>query len=242
MEFHKLVGVEKFYIYDNESTDNIKEVLEPYIESGEVVYKYFPGQRMQFPAYNDSIMLNRYKTKYMAFIDLDEFIVPVEHNTILEVIEELQAQNKKKLAAIGITWLIHGFNGHYKKQNGLLTEIFPKCSFSSPSNHTVKSIVNPRSVLKVYNPHFMLHTLGSKVINTGGKNMHGPYTEPHFEKIRVNHYYTKSYEEYLQRMKKGKADGNTSAKLLDYSPNYCSTDEDEAIKKYLPKLKEKCGL
>ena len=32
IEFYKLVGVEKFYIYDNDSTDNTKEVLKPYIE------------------------------------------------------------------------------------------------------------------------------------------------------------------------------------------------------------------
>ena len=90
LEFHKLVGVERFYIYDNESTDNIKEVLQPYIEKGEVVYKYFPGEKMQFAAYNDSIKVNRYNTKYMAFIDLDEFIVPVEHNSILDFINDLQ--------------------------------------------------------------------------------------------------------------------------------------------------------
>ncbi|MDR0796472.1 MAG: glycosyltransferase family 92 protein, partial [Tannerella sp.] len=34
IEWHQKIGVEKFYIYDNESGDHTKEVLEPYIESG----------------------------------------------------------------------------------------------------------------------------------------------------------------------------------------------------------------
>jgi hypothetical protein len=29
LEYHRLVGVEKFYIYDNESDDDTKEVLAP---------------------------------------------------------------------------------------------------------------------------------------------------------------------------------------------------------------------
>ena len=239
LEFHKLVGVERFYIYDNESTDNIKEVLQPYIEKGEVVYKYFPGEKMQFAAYNDSINVNRYNTKYMAFIDLDEFIVPVEHNSILDFINDMQSKSTRKIAAIGMSWLIHGFNAHKEKQEGLLTELYPKCEYDSVASETVKSIVNPRSILKIYNPHYALHVIGSKIVNSQGKPMHGPYTKPSHNKIRVNHYYTKSYEEHIARINKGKADGNTSSKVLEYQPDLYSVDIDEPILKYLTKLKEK---
>jgi len=39
IEFHRLVGVERFYLYDNFSEDNHREVLAPYIESGIVVLR-----------------------------------------------------------------------------------------------------------------------------------------------------------------------------------------------------------
>ena len=87
IEFHRLVGVEKFFIYDNESTDNLKEVLKPYIESGIVEYTYFPGRCRQFPAYRDSIARNANRVKFMEIIDCDEFITPIKHNTIPEFIE-----------------------------------------------------------------------------------------------------------------------------------------------------------
>ena len=53
LDFHILVGVTKFYLYDNESTDETKEILKPYIKSGIVEYNYWPGKAMQMAAYFD---------------------------------------------------------------------------------------------------------------------------------------------------------------------------------------------
>ncbi len=36
IEFHKLVGVQHFYLYNDHSEDNYLQVLEPYIKNGEV--------------------------------------------------------------------------------------------------------------------------------------------------------------------------------------------------------------
>lgn len=38
VRYHLLVGAGIIYIYDNESTDNTRQILEPYINSGKVVY------------------------------------------------------------------------------------------------------------------------------------------------------------------------------------------------------------
>ena len=74
LDWHIGQGVEKFYIYDNESTDCTREVLAPYIESGIVEYIYYPGYRRQIAAYDDCIDRHRFDTRWLAFIDLDEFI------------------------------------------------------------------------------------------------------------------------------------------------------------------------
>ena len=44
LEFHRLVGVERFYLYDNESEDDHLEVLAPYIEEGIVEVHEWPGR------------------------------------------------------------------------------------------------------------------------------------------------------------------------------------------------------
>src|SRR5919198_6692821 len=42
IEFHRLVGVERFFLYDNESTDDHEEVLAPYVERGIVEVQPWP--------------------------------------------------------------------------------------------------------------------------------------------------------------------------------------------------------
>ncbi|MDR0319707.1 MAG: glycosyltransferase family 92 protein [Rickettsiales bacterium] len=76
IEFHKMMGVEKFYIYDNESTDDTKEILAPYIKSGLVEYTWWPGIKQQTKAYKDAIAKYKFDTQWLAIIDLDEFLVP----------------------------------------------------------------------------------------------------------------------------------------------------------------------
>ena len=74
LDFHIKQGVSKFIIYDNESTDNFREVLSPYIESGRVIYSVIRNKRRQLDAYNIALHDYGHKFKYMGFIDADEFV------------------------------------------------------------------------------------------------------------------------------------------------------------------------
>ena len=255
IEFHRLVGVEKFFIYDNESTDNLKEVLKPYIESGIVEYTYFPGRCRQFPAYRDSIARNANRVKFMAIIDCDEFITPIKHNTIPEFIEYLEQKIKHKIDAVGINWIMHGYNGHYDKQEGLVCENYSKCDLNKDSNRHIKSIVRLRSVISNTHPHFCIHKLFSKIVNTKGEEMYGPFTEPHLDEIVIHHYYTKSFEETKSKMQKGFADqtnkrqisafmppAKEQPKKLEFVPDFLSVDEDHSMDRFIPLLKEKLGI
>ena len=80
LDFHIKQGVSNFIIYDNESTDNFREVLSPYIKAGIVIYNVIRGKSRQFDAYNMAMHKYRSKFKYMGFIDADEFVF-VRNNT-----------------------------------------------------------------------------------------------------------------------------------------------------------------
>lgn len=115
IEYHKIVGVERFYFYDNESDDNTKDILQPYIKDGTVVYHFLPNNpitklKNQDSAYNDSIFKYRDRTKWMAFIDIDEFIVPVEKNTIPEFLSDYE-----QYPGVVINWMCFDSNGHENK-------------------------------------------------------------------------------------------------------------------------------
>lgn len=76
IEYHKLMGFTKFYFYDNESEDDTKSILQPYIENRLVEYVFIPGKARQLDAYNDAIRRHKSECHWMAFLDMDEYLMP----------------------------------------------------------------------------------------------------------------------------------------------------------------------
>ncbi|MCE2121787.1 glycosyltransferase [Streptococcus thermophilus] len=74
LRYHIVAGVQKFFLYDNDSSDNTREILEKYIRAGYVELIPYPGAAKQLPAYNDALAKHRYDCRYIAFIDADEFL------------------------------------------------------------------------------------------------------------------------------------------------------------------------
>ncbi|WP_290171586.1 glycosyltransferase family 92 protein, partial [Duncaniella muris] len=139
LDWHISQGVEKFYIYDNESTDCTREVLRPYIESGVVEYCYYPGYRRQIAAYDDCMDRHRFDTRWLAFIDLDEFIVPIADSSIPEFLKRFEDS-----PAVEINWLIYGSGGAEKKSTDPVMQRFRHHSLPGHRlNRHVKSIVDP---------------------------------------------------------------------------------------------------
>jgi hypothetical protein len=65
-------------VYDNDSTDNLKQALEPFIQDNLVEYNTIEGDTIQFRAYN---LANEYakeqKIDWMLFVDIDEYLTLV---------------------------------------------------------------------------------------------------------------------------------------------------------------------
>lgn len=209
LAYHKLMGVEKVFLYDNDNMDNMRELLGPYIMDGYVVYNEMHGKRKQFEAYNDA--LNRYGrfTKYIAFIDCDEFMMPVDSDKgLLEIIESAFAKDENA-GGLGINWCIYGSSGYKTKPvGGLVLENFRHHSLvSHDRNFTIKTIVKPSCVVRFTHPHYPEYKQGCYGINSEGKII--PYwcnEISEYTGIRLNHYYCKSWEEYVKRCALGRAD------------------------------------
>lgn len=73
LAFHKVMGIDHVFLYDNDSIDQTKEVVQPYIDCGFVTYNLIPGEKRQFDAYNHALKEYGQLCKYMAVIDADEF-------------------------------------------------------------------------------------------------------------------------------------------------------------------------
>jgi hypothetical protein len=253
LEYHKIVGVDKFIIYDNNSTDNVKEFLQPYIDTGVVDYIFYPKTQADFErknkkveywefqayAYNDAIKKYKNKSKWIGFIDIDEFIVPVKKDNIIDVINEVRKEvfRGKVFVGLAINWVTYGFSGHREKPKGLIIENFTK---HDGICEEIKSIVNPRTVIQ-YQVHAALHFFKINIINERGYKAYIPnVSQAGIERIRINHYYTKSYEEYAEKIIKGRKGWPKATKynLPEFDPDYLSHNEDITIKRFVPLLKQ----
>ena len=221
IEWHRKMGVEKFYIYDNESTDCTKEVLEPYIKSGIVQYHYWPGYRMQLAAYDHCIETYRLEMRWLAVIDLDEFIVPVKDKNVPDFLRPLEY-----FASIEINWLIYGSGGAQKHEPGDVMERF-KCH-SLPEhklNTHVKSIIDPRRVCTMTGCHEAARISGKAADSHGCPSTKGFRDRtPLQDVIRINHYAVKSYEEFLEKQNRGRASGTQRTVKSDYFDKYDLND------------------
>ena len=203
LNYHLLAGVDHFFIYDNESPDNQREVLQPYIDAGIVTYTFFPGTSPQFPAYDDAVNRFKFLCRYMAFIDGDEFILPKSKSTITEVVDEI-LDGKPNVGSLGLNWHMFGSSG--QKNADYTRDVTERFVYRAPSDFVsmIKDIVNPRRINYFENPHYMLHYDGFYTINEDGVIVNGGNNKPSTDKkIVINHYVTKSYEEYMNKNKRG---------------------------------------
>lgn len=223
IEWHLRQGVEKFYIYDNESTDETKQVLEPYIKSGIVEYTYFPGSKRQLPAYDDCFERHRLDSRWIAIIDLDEFIVPMQDKSIPDFLHRMEGA-----AVVEINWLCYGSGGQKEKTSGNVMDRFRKHSLPTHKLNThVKSIADPRRVCTMIGCHEAARISGNAVDSHGNILKKGfRDREPQQDVIRINHYAVKSYEEFLAKRARGRARIN-SLRDMNYFGQYDLNDIEE---------------
>ena len=216
LDYHLLAGVEHFYLYNNNSSDDYKEVLAPYIEKNLVTLTDRPGKMMQYPAYNDALEKFRFECRYMAFIDLDEFIFPKTNQSIVEVVDEILS-GKVNAAGLGINWQCFGSNGQEKADYS--RGVLERFTLRAPSdwffinedgdkvgNIHIKTIANPRFVRYIFHPHFAYYFNEKFAVNSDGKRVNLCDNKPILsDKIVINHYYTKSPEEFLIKIGRGSA-------------------------------------
>ncbi len=219
LDYHLLAGVEHFYIYDNESPDNLKEILQPYINAGIVTYKLYPGKARQYEAYNEAVQDYKFLCRYMAFIDADEFIFPQENKSIVEVVDEVLAD---KPNAGGLAANIYYFGSNFQEKADYSRGVLERFTRRAPTDWTpligaqqnipggtahVSTITNPRRVNFFFNPHFAVYLEGFHAVNeNGGIVPSFSNNPPTVNKIAMNHYSVKSFEEWQAKVKRGTAD------------------------------------
>lgn len=192
LDYHIKQGVEKFYLYDNESQDDVREVTKDY----DCIHWYkTQGYCQQNVSYNHMILTHGAETEWCAFIDIDEFLVSTKHEKFVDSIKHYDDQI---IAGIAVHWLLFGSNGQEEYSPEPVTQRFTRRA--AEANNHVKSVMRMSMTLCAgTDPHSFI--ANGPIIDESFNEMPRHYaTKPGTANIlRVNHYYTKSRAEHKKR-------------------------------------------
>lgn len=206
VEFHRLVGVERFFLYDNRSVDEHREVLAPYVAEGVVTIRPWPEWPAQIQAYDDCVKRHAPDSRWIAFIDLDEFLFSPQGTPLPQILREFE-----EFPAVGVNWAVFGSSGHRTTPPGLVIESYLRRTDDPGINRHIKSIVNPRRVRAFCVPHFFMYDEGLAVDERRRPITGPPFSHTDgvsFERLRLNHYALKSEEEFRLKLARGPADSS----------------------------------
>ncbi|NDE63506.1 MAG: glycosyltransferase [Chlamydiae bacterium] len=200
IEYHHMIGVDHFLLYNDRSDDEWAEVLEPYIKSNLVEVIDWPNfsrvclfPNHQVAAYKDGLRRSKGNAKWLAFIDIDEFILPKKNKKITSCLDQFFSS----AAGVYICWLNFGTGGVYlNPKNPILTNLTSCSRIHHPKNSSGKSIVKVDEVEvdQLSSPHFLKLKKGSQYYNGSGlpldfKNDELQINSTHTsDYIQINHY------------------------------------------------------
>lgn len=242
IEYHRLVGVDHFYLYDIGSTDYFLKVLRPYIRENIVTlirWQDYVGEKheedpflwalgTQIPAYENAARYTAWKeTKWLVFMDVDEFLVAPHASTVCEVLEEYKGCS-------GITIACDHFDASEEKtfpQKRLLIEAvdLTKAPEKKLERTIAKMVFQPEQYLGfVWPPYQCVFKEGREPIMIGRAE------------LRINHYTHRNIAYFSKKIKQKLLIDNrrlTDAEMCDLlALDYAIEDQDRAIFRFIPEL------
>ncbi|MGA8164942.1 MAG: glycosyltransferase family 92 protein [Waddliaceae bacterium] len=251
IEFHKLQGVEHFYLYNNNSSDAYKKLLLPYLHSKIVTliewpYTYEQGNtkewiKIQRSAYLHCLKKYGARTKWLAAIDADEFLFCPNGELLTSFLKRYQ-----QYGGVCANWLLFG-TSHIEQvpPQTLMIEMLTMCSApNNPRNVRVKSIVQPKCVKDCDTAHSFVYKEGFFAVGADGNKIVGgnsPYVS--HDKIRINHYWTRTEKHFREKKIKSRHNrrlGENETNLTAMANAY-NVNNDSAILQFVPALRKKMG-
>jgi hypothetical protein len=204
IEFHVLVGVERFYLYDHESTDDSRAVLAPYVEEGTVVVYDWPVYPGQTEAFEDCVQRHRHDSRWIAFFDLDEFLYSGTGRPLPEVLRAFEPW-----PGVLVNRPAFGSAGWETTPPGLVTASYPLRSNISRRNRAGKTVADPLRVRRCPGGHHWEYTEGYAVDERRRPAPTSRTLSPSFSLLRLNHYPVRSREEFGRKLATPRADTGT---------------------------------
>jgi hypothetical protein len=168
IEFHRLQGVEHFFLYDNRSHDEPERVLRPWLDEGVVTLLDWPWSfedYAQVKAYNHCLEHFGTQFEWMAMLDIDEFLFCPDGDPLPDILATFTGA-----PAVVANWQVYGSSGHEKSPGGLVIEQFTRRAQKQwVRNRRIKSIVRPERTEAFRSPHMAVYRNGDLAVSENGE-------------------------------------------------------------------------
>mmetsp|Transcript_50425 Transcript_50425/g.81437 ORF Transcript_50425/g.81437 Transcript_50425/m.81437 type:complete len:390 (+) Transcript_50425:94-1263(+) len=213
LEFHLCQGVEHFFLYNHHSSSDVHErILAPYIAQGIVTLdEAVCDMHCQVPTYTLLFEQHASKTRWLALIDIDEFLMPsptLKHMPASSPSLPKILEGYEQFGGVVVHWVVFGSSFHNTAPEGLVVENFQWRG--AEAHEIIKTIAQPAKVA-VVGGHNHQYISGETAVNDvqtpvpfndsigEAASSHAP---PSVAVLRLHHYRTKSRQHALWRFER----------------------------------------
>jgi hypothetical protein len=223
LTYHRRLGVGAFYVFDHNSTLPLPQRMPsagPGLDHGDVHYEYVnqfndPTDTCpQMAVYHHCLQIGRHHP-WMAFIDVDEYLVPSSgHLYLPDFLRRFSGQ-----CALTLNWRMLGAANHTDRPQGGVLENYTRCV---PRNNYLdwwtKVIASPQYMIDFetvgttdnQGPHRVSCRNSTYMVTEYGDRYGAPNVVPvQMDKLALFHFATRSLADYQDRMHRGASSGDT---------------------------------
>ena len=247
IEYHQLIGVDHFYLYDDGKNPEVEEILKHFIKKR--VVSLIPWERenslheeemgftwslsTQIPAYENAIhVMGVAETKWLICLETNEYLVPPKNDRIIDVLDQYSNYAGFLLSSD------HFDSSKNNKQIGahLMIENRDLVDFvkGNPKEEVVKVIFKPESCYGFSWPPYQCKFKNTQETMKLGRN-----------ELRVNRYVYQG-KFHLNNLRRRLDIDNSVLSENDIfnllKQGYQIEDRERAIDRFLPQLRSKMGL
>ena len=211
IEHYKNLGYNHIFIYDNNDIDGekLEDIIQKEIDEGFISIINYRGnnKKPQMKIYIDCYRKNKKNYDWLSFFDVDEFLEIMPKG--IKIQNFLGNKRYKYCENIKVHWVLYSDDDKLYYENKPVQERFKTALFNHSLNSYAKLIVRGNLSTNFWKgaiePHFGVQNYNC--CSLSGKEYHkAPKTKiPYdYEYGYLKHYRTKTVEEYIKKIKKGR--------------------------------------
>ena len=242
LAFHRLAGVERFVIMLHKCADETERKIRELPFRDDIFIHHVTetsNPSVQMGAYHWAVRNYGHDSRWLLFIDSDEFFFGTKEDNLPLILERYEEQG-----GLAAHWLNFGHNNQTLRPCRLSIEVFTKrMDGTGGINRVIKCAVQTEHLLTLLSPHRQL-TVRPIVrehfdaLDASDFSTNKPAT---WDIIRCNHYHTRSMEDWVARCKRGSCNTVYDSRKIYNVDRFVKRSgqvEDTVILRFADRIKE----